>query len=149
MKRLTTGLALSLCTAAAGAATPSMEEMWTLIQQQQQEIAQLKQQLATAEGDIRQTSQKVEATADLVEGGGMQQQSLAASWAERTQVGGYAEMNYNNLDNQHSGGDDKDQLDFKRFVVYMNHQFSERTRMYSDVELEHSFVEGNEDKGEL
>ncbi len=149
MKRLTTGLALGLCTAAAAAATPSMEEMWALIQQQQEEIAQLKQQLATAEGDIRQTSQKVEATADLVEGGGMHGQSLASSWTERTQLGGYAEMHYNNLDNEHSGGDDKDELDFHRFVVYMNHQFSDRTRLYSEVELEHSLVEGNEDKGEV
>ena len=40
-------------------------------------------------------------------------------------------------------------LDFHRFVLLFTHQFSDRLRFVSELELEHGFVEGLEDGGEL
>ncbi|MEH6637577.1 MAG: porin, partial [Halioglobus sp.] len=140
MNKFTAGLVLMMCTTTAMAATPSPEEMWAIIQQQQQEIARLKEQVSHANEEIRETSVKVEATASMVEEGiAPGGQSLASSWTERTQIGSYGEMHYNNLENQNgNGGDgDKDELDFHRFVFFLGHDFSDTTRMFSEVELEH------------
>ena len=149
MKQLLVGLALGLCTMAAVAATPSMEEMWAIIQQQQAEIAQLKAQLASADAEIKETNVKVEATANVVEqtvtSGG---QTLASSWTERTTIGSYGEMHYNNLNDQNDTGKDKDEIDFHRFVLYLGHEFSDTTRMFSEVELEHS-IAGDGQNGEI
>ncbi|MBP6724736.1 MAG: porin [Halioglobus sp.] len=149
MRKLTAGLVLGLCSATAAAATPTPEEMWAIIQQQQAEIAALKQQLAATDEEIKETSVKVEATASMVEEGQASGgQSLASSWTERTQIGSYGEMHYNNLDDQNDNGGDKDELDFHRFVFYLGHDFSEKTRMFSEVELEHS-IAGDDQNGEV
>jgi len=152
MKHLTTSLLLAVgatAATAAGAAAPSPEEMWAIIQKQQAQIEQLQQQLAAAGSRLEQTDHKVEATASLLEERLEAPASLDASGVGRTTLGGYAEMTYNNWDNQRSAGEDKHEIDFQRFVLNINHQFSEKTRMYSEVELEHALVEGEEDKGEL
>jgi hypothetical protein len=149
MKQLIVGLAFGLCTMAAVAATPSMEEMWAVIQQQQAEIAQLKAQLASADAEIKETNVKVEATASVVEQGvASGGQSLASSWTERTTIGSYGEMHYNNLTDQNDTGKDKDEIDFHRFVFYLGHEFSDTTRMFSEVELEHS-IAGDGQNGEI
>lgn len=41
------------------------------------------------------------------------------------------------------------QLDFHRFVLLVTHEFSDRIRFVSELELEHAFVEGLEESGEL
>lgn len=41
------------------------------------------------------------------------------------------------------------QLDFHRFVLLFGHSFSSRLKFWSELELEHAFVEGAEEKGEL
>ncbi len=150
MKKLTAGLVLGLITTAAAAApTPTLEEMWALIQQQQAEIAQLKSQLASADEEIKETSVKVEATASAVEqGAAAGGQSLASSWTERTQIGSYGEMHYNNLDDKNDNGGDKDEIDFHRFVLFLGHDFTDTTRMFSEIELEHS-VAGDDQNGEV
>jgi len=150
MRSFVAGVGLCLFATVAAAATPSVEEMWALIQQQQAEIERLKQQVARADTRLEETTVKVEATADMleerIEGGGP---SMASDWTERTRIGGYAEMHYNNWDNDREGGKDKDELDFHRYVLFLSHNFSERTRFFSEVELEHSLVEGGEDSGEV
>ena len=40
-------------------------------------------------------------------------------------------------------------LDFRRFVLLVTHQFSDRIRFVSELELEHAFVEGLVEAGEL
>ena len=65
----------------------------------------------------------------------------AASWAENTQLGGYGELHYNNLDS-------KDEIDFARFVLFFGHQFTDRLRFWSEVELEHA-VSGDGEEGEV
>ncbi len=41
------------------------------------------------------------------------------------------------------------QLDFHRFVLLFGHSFSDRIKFWSELELEHAFVEGGEERGEL
>jgi hypothetical protein len=148
MKKYIVGLLLGLFTTTviAATSTPSMEEMWAIIQQQQAEIEQLKAQLVSADEDIKETNVKVEATASMVEQGvAAGGTSLASKWTERTQIGGYGEMHYNNLDDNNDNGGDKDEIDFHRFVFFLGHDFSERTRLFSEVELEHSISGGDHD----
>ena len=147
---------MGMIAASASAATPTMEEMWALIQQQQAEIARLKEQVAQTDGRIEetelrvaQTNVKVEATEEMVEQGGAGGDiAHLGSWVDRTRLGGYGEMHYSNLDNDLDGGKDKDEIDFHRFVLYLSHEFSPRTRLYSELELEHT-IAGEGKKGEV
>jgi len=136
----------ALSTALVWAEAPSAEEMWRIIQQQQREIDELKRQLAATNQRVEVTDQKlavteekIEITGDMIESGGGT--SLAASWAERTSVGGYGEMHYNDLD---SGSE----ADFHRFVLFFGHQFNDRVRFMSELEIEHALV-GDGEPGEV
>jgi hypothetical protein len=60
-----------------------------------------------------------------------------------TGVSGYMDFHYN----KPQFGDGL--LDFHRFVLLVTHQFSERIRFVSELEVEHAFVEGLEHSGEL
>jgi hypothetical protein len=134
--RTSTGLALALLAGSGfsvAAELPSQEEMWKMIQQQQQEIERLKKGQA-------ETSDKADAAIEAAEQG-QGTTSAGASWAENTQIGGYGEMHYNNLDS-------KKEIDFHRFVLYFGHQFNDRLRFFSEVELEHS-ISGEDQNGEI
>lgn len=62
-------------------------------------------------------------------------------------VGGYGELHYNNLVGR--GGDTgKQEIDFHRFVVYFGHDFNDRVRFASELELEHSLA-GDGAPGEI
>jgi hypothetical protein len=124
-----------LATGAANGAEPmpSAEEMWKIIQQQQREIESLKR-------GQQETSEQVEAAMDVAEQA-QTGSAGAASWAEKTQIGGYGEMHYNNLD---SGNE----IDFTRFVLFFGHQFTDRLRFHSELELEHAISSSDED-GEI
>ena len=127
---------------------PSREEMWEIIQKQQQEIEQLKKSLNVVEEEVETTGEMLEQVAEQPLGGG-------PSWADKTSLGGYGELHYNNLDNQLKGGDDRDQIDFHRFVLYIGHEFNDRIRFFSEVELEHALTfdsndgDGDEAPGEV
>jgi hypothetical protein len=60
-----------------------------------------------------------------------------------TGISGYMDFHYNKV--RHEDG----QLDFHRFVLLITHQFSDRIRFVSEIELEHALVEGLEEAGEL
>lgn len=127
------------------AAPPSAEEMWEIIQEQQKTIEELKSKLeqteekvTATESKVKETEQKVEATADAVE----QQTygtSAAGSWADRTSIGGYGELHYNNLKDQ-VGDNDLNRVDFHRFVLYFGHEFNDDIRMFSEIEIEHALA---------
>jgi hypothetical protein len=63
----------------------------------------------------------------------------------RTTIGGYGELHYNNFD---SDSGMEDQIDFHRFVLYFGHEFNDRIRFFSEVELEHSLA-GDGKPGEV
>ena len=60
-----------------------------------------------------------------------------------TNLSGYMDFQYRKPQFQDG------ELDFRRFVLLVTHQFSDRIRFVSELELEHAFVEGLEDAGEL
>lgn len=122
------------------ATPPSAEEMWKIIQQQQEQIEALKKQLEVTNEKVEETDQKVEVAGEMIEQAEAKV-SKTAAWAEHTQVGGYGELHYNNLDS-------KEEVDFTRFVLYFNHQFSDKIRLYSELELEHS-IAGDGQNGEI
>ena len=60
-----------------------------------------------------------------------------------TTVGGYGEMHYNNLEQTTGAGvkSDKKEIDFHRFVLMFDHDFNDHIRFFSELELEHAFIE--------
>ncbi len=131
------GLLAMPATQAADVPTP--EEMWKIIQEQQKEIERLRNKL-------EHTEQKVEATGEMLEQTETQV-SKTPSWTERTKIGGYGELHYNNLEND-TRDTTFDQVDFHRFVLYFGHHFTDRIRFFSEVELEHG-LSGDDEEGEL
>lgn len=117
---------------------PSSEEMWRLIQQQQKQIEELTRRLettATRTEQVAQQSQaveqKVDATASHVENLAADGAGAGDSWFKNTSVGGYGELHYN------TGA--TDQIDLHRFVLFVNHEFSQKIRLFSELEVEHAF----------
>ena len=60
-----------------------------------------------------------------------------------TTVGAYGEMHYNNLRQKDSGSAkaDKKEMDFHRFILFMGHEFTDKIRFWSELEVEHAYVE--------
>ncbi|MDQ8207140.1 hypothetical protein QEH52_06450 [Coraliomargarita sp. SDUM461003] len=171
---------LSLCSAALvstlSAATetadsmPSREVMWEMLQKQQQQIAELtalvkanqssavetRRELAQAKAAassaqseanntrkaLASTQAQLEATTLAVEESGSSFGS--AGWWEKTSVGGYGELHanfYENADNQ---------IDFHRFVLFVNHEYNDWITLYTELELEHSLAgDGASKPGEV
>jgi hypothetical protein len=120
---------------------PSREELWKMIQQQQAQIEALQQKIDVTEKKVQETDKKVEATGSEVEriassGGG----SGGDGWWQRTSVGGYGEVHYN--------GGDTDEVDIHRFVLFINHEFNDKVRFFSELEVEHG-VAGEGQNGEV
>lgn len=138
---LAAGVAMSFASSAmAQDSMPSREEMWKMIQQQQKQIDALTKKQSS-------TEQKVEKTASEVKE--VQKTSVASGntngWWNRTSVGGYGEMHYT----ASNTGNDAE-VDFHRYVLFLNHEFNDRIRMFSELELEHSLAgEGKNGEVEL
>ena len=126
-------LSLSGLTSAAPTKAPTVEELWTIIQKQQKQIEQL-----TAK--TRENEAKVEATGEVLE-----KQVVSSSGhhsgSDKTKIGGYGELHYNNLEN--GDGSDTKELDLHRFVLYFGHEFNDRARFVSEFEIEHGGVEAD------
>ena len=58
-----------------------------------------------------------------------------------TTIGGYGELHYNNLSSD-TQGKDKKELDLHRFVIFVNHEFNDDIRFFSEFEIEHAFSGG-------
>ncbi len=150
---LAVGAALGLAVAAQAAetrplplpASPTMADVLRLLEQQQAEIDALKARLGETDAKVEATSTAVEATATAVENVTKADGPYAkvAAWADRTRVGGYGEIHYNNKENGNT-----DQIDVHRFVMFLEHRFSDQVRFFSEVELEHSLA-GEGKKGEV
>lgn len=134
---------------AHGAQTPGIDELWQLVQAQQEEIEALKARLHASEAStaanrdaVRITEERLDSTADYVER--LEAESTVRTRAERTSVGGYGEMHYNNL-NADDPSQDLERLDFHRFVMFFGHELTDSVRFFSELELEHSFVHDTDD----
>ena len=133
-------LGASLPTAAQD--SPTLEALWEVVQRQQLEIEDLKRQIAGAGESIEVTQDMVAATADYVEA-----LEISPDRSSDTSIGGYGELHYNRL-NADDPAFDLDQIDFHRFVLFFGHEFSDRVRFYSELELEHS-LSGDGHPGEV
>ncbi len=138
---------IAINVAAGAQAAPSLEEMWTLIQQQQTEITQLKAELSSTEERVTQTEVITEATFAAVEEVTAGPVAKLADWADKTSIGGYGELHYNNLTSDNSNSS-KNEMDLHRFVVFFGHQYSDDLRFFSELEVEHS-IAGEDKDGEV
>ena len=59
-----------------------------------------------------------------------------------TTLGGYGEINYNN----YKDSSVRDEFDLQRFILFVGHKFNDRTRLFSEIEFEHSFTKGSDSK---
>ncbi|ORU93280.1 MAG: porin [Cycloclasticus sp. symbiont of Bathymodiolus heckerae] len=110
---------------------------------------QLQQENADLRSSIAITDQKAEAAviaSEALAGSTSGIQKLA-SFAEKTTIGGYGELHYNNLSGK-GGASDKDEIDFHRFVLFFGHEFNDDIRFFSELELEHS-IAGDDKNGEV
>jgi len=144
-------LLAALCFPLAGAAdslTPTNAELWKIIQAQQKEIESLKQQQHTTAQKADSAGEKAEAAVDAVENvssgtGG------SGNWADRTRIGGYGELHYNNIDASDPANDNKE-IDFNRFVLFAGHEFNDDVRFFSEFEIEHVIASSDtDDTGEV
>ena len=115
-------------------AQDSNAELLAKLEFLQQQIDELKQQLEKTHNQAVETDAKVEAVAEVMETGSMQ-----TTEPRKTIIAGYGELHYNNLSAQ-DPANDVDMIDFHRFVLFFGHQFNDKTRFYSEFELEHSLA---------
>ncbi|QYJ84477.1 MULTISPECIES: porin [Shewanella] len=131
-KTLIAAALVSAFASQAAIASDETQELRKVIEQQQKVLKDLEKRL-------EQTEQRVEKTADAVE------ESSSAKSA--TTIGGYGELHYNNITDNKSGKDKKE-FDFHRFVLFFGHEFTEKTRFFSELEVEHS-ISGEGQNGEV
>ncbi|PKO51489.1 MAG: porin, partial [Betaproteobacteria bacterium HGW-Betaproteobacteria-20] len=123
MQKKLLGLAITVALASGNAlAATSVEEKIEILQQ---EIEALKDQVAKSENGNKVS--------------GIQ------SFADKTTVGGYGELHYNNFQGDVPTGSTraKDDIDFHRFVLFFGHRFNDWISFKSELELEHSNTENN------
>lgn len=120
-------------------APASIEELWTIIQQQQAEIDALRDEVRAARQDVATTNEMVAETDAKVEATGEFVEALAVVDATQSKatVGGYGELHYNNVS---ADSGDSEEIDFHRFVLLFGYDFTDRIRFFSELELEHSLV---------
>ena len=130
-----------------GALTPtahgaaSIDAIEQTLAQLQAQLATAQQEIATLKAENQQIKQQVAATGQAVEQAEQTAAARGPSWAEKTSLGAYGEMHWNSLQS-------KDEIDFHRFVLFLGHEFDDRTRLFSEVEIEHS-VASADDEGEV
>ena len=79
----------------------------------QQQIDELKKQLEQTQNQAVETDAKVEAVAEVIEA-----EPLQAVSVQRTTIGGYGELHYNNLSAEDPSRD-VEMIDFHRFVLFL------------------------------
>lgn len=92
---------------------------------------------AVSDEEFQALQQRFELLADSIEQNNSSQSS--------TSIGGYGELHYNNLSNGTKS--QKKQIDFHRFVLFFNHEFSSKIRLFSEFELEHALVKDTDTDG--
>jgi hypothetical protein len=142
----------SMLAATTNAAEVSLEEVWAVVQQQQVQIATLTSELQATRTQLETTQARAQITEeqlDLTSSYLAEVETAATAitggdHGNRTHIGGYGELHYNDIDADDSSRDSK-QADFHRFVLFFGHEFSDRIRFNSEFELEHSLVKDTSD----
>ena len=109
------------------------------------------------EAELEELKAAVEATAEAVEqapaGAASSKSNLGhyshghGSLKGRTTIGGYGELHYNNW-RARQGSGKKEEADFHRFILFLGHEFNDRIRFFSELEVEHA-ISGDSQPGEI
>ena len=126
---------LSTLSVSAMANTPTNEEIYQMMKEMKEEMAELKKENESLKGEVEDVAGSVEDVATATDEAIKAQVKLS----NKTTIGGYGELHYNNLRDQ-KGDSNKDQIDFHRFVLFINHEFNDKLRFVSELELEHSLA---------
>ena len=117
--------------------------------QAQSQAPKTRQLLVQQQQKIDQLEQKLDAVMALFEENSSTKENAAQESQNATQIGGYGELHYRNLDTSDGSGRDK-AINFKRFVLFFSHQFNERLRFSSELEVENVVASSNpDDQGEV
>ncbi|HED33201.1 MAG TPA: porin [Gammaproteobacteria bacterium] len=121
------------------------------------ETDSLQQQLDALKAENKVIMERLEATADMLESGnisspapgnmsGADNHASATTTRDRTfgthgskgktTIGGYGEMHYTNTDSTN-------EIDLHRFILFMGHEFTDKIRFWSELEVEHAKVDAN------
>lgn len=115
MKKNLLATAVAVVSAAATspalAATPTLEELAAQVRAQQAQIEAL---TAAAEQSSAQPA--------------------GGAWFNKTSVGGYGEAYFKRIDGL------KDEFDAYRLVLFIGHQFNDKVRFHSELEVEHAYA---------
>ena len=115
------------------------EDVNKRIEKLEQELLELKELLKAQAEFQEETLEKLEVQKQAVRH--IEQKTSGVS---DTYVGGYGEINYLNYD-----GSTADEFDMQRFILFLGHKFSDKTRLFSEIEFEHAQVKGGESGGEV
>ena len=106
-----------------------------ILEEQRAVIDSLAKRVEAVEKKSEEAVVLADAAVTAAEEGG----STEEGWWEKTSLGGYGEIHYE--------GHSTDQIDFHRYVLYVDHEFNQYARFVSEFEIEHSFVKDGD--GEL
>ena len=147
-------IALLTASTAGIAADPQMEEMQSVIKAQQEQIDFLLQQLDSTREVVLALKEQVDANAQAAIEANEKAEILADNMESQpvlaepsTRIGGYGELHANLLEDQVTG-EDSNVLDLHRFVLFFGHDFNDRLRFMSELEIEHA-VSGDGKPGEV
>ena len=152
-------IAVSSILGATSAAAMTVDDLASQFEaykkQQEIELSKIRQENATLKAENQSLRTQFEETRKQVENNAVAVETVSDSydtvqqkdgWWERTSIGGYGELHYNNR--QIEGGDSKQVIDFHRFVLFFGHEFTDQLRFYSELELEHA-LSGDGKEGEV
>ena len=84
----------------------------------------------STEHKIQELQEQIDILASSLESGG----AATTGWWDKTSVGGYGELHYNNKEGSN------DVIDFHRFVLFVNHDYTDTIALFTELELEHSLA---------
>ncbi len=104
-------------------------------EQLKQRNAELKKQFEETQRQVSNNAEAVDTVAENLETG-----SSKPGWWEKTSIGGYGELHYNNHLTESDPRERTNEIDFHRFVLFFDHRFSDKLRFFSELELEHAIA---------
>jgi len=150
----------ALAAALLAAATPALglanenDDLRALLEAQQRQIEMLQQQLDATRASMEQLVRQVEDAARVGAEANEKAEILADTLDEpaiaaapAVKLGGYGELHVNMLENQ-ANGESFNELDLHRFVLFYQHDFTDRIRFNSELEIEHALA-GDDAPGEV
>ena len=133
----------------AYAVAPTNEEIWQKLQQIQEQLSEVQQQNKLLKAENEGLKLQVDSNEKLAQEATETAEAVAVATEEavknvslkgnKMSIGGYGELHFNSLDDQ-NGTADKDEIDFHRFVLFFDYDFTEQLRFVSELELEHSIA---------